>query len=297
MAELWAAKVSDQYSPPTNVRVYCCDPALYAALRDGIVSRLPRARVEKARADECPDGYHDGRPADGEARLLLDAKETQIVLPDDPRGRRGRTPEPGGTLTLTARGAADVAVTTSFVEKPWLADFALFTHQRPGRWVVGRSDPLRPAMSPAEAADAARRAAAKELFPVVRARVQRAGRSSPPDDWIRRQLDAKLAGGRLVVDRFPQRFQRPGYDTWREAVLVDASDRELDRLVGDIHAERFQERQSWVKTVASVGGLLLVIYTLYRLANAFTRGYFVWSLRTAAAVAATAVVVIISMIA
>src|SRR5688500_10573832 len=66
VAELWAARVSDQSSPPTSVRVYCCDPAIYAAVRDGIVSRLPRARVEKARGDECPDGYHDGEPADGE---------------------------------------------------------------------------------------------------------------------------------------------------------------------------------------------------------------------------------------
>jgi hypothetical protein len=39
-----------------------------------------------------------------------------------------------------------------------------------------------------------------------------------------------------------------------------------------------------------------VVYALYRFANSFTRGYFVWSLRTAAAVAATAVVVLVLMV-
>ena len=40
----------------------------------------------------------------------------------------------------------------------------------------------------------------------------------------------------------------------------------------------------------------LVVYALYRLANGFTRGYFVWSLRTAAAVAATAGIVLLLMV-
>ena len=46
------------------------------------------------------------------------------------------------------------------------------------------------------------------------------------------------------------------------------------------------ERQTRVGGIAGAGAVLLVVYALYRLANAFTRGYFTWSLRTAAALAA-----------
>ena len=39
--------------------------------------------------------------------------------------------------------------------------------------------------------------------------------------------------------------------------------------------------------------MLLVTYALYRFANAFTRGYFTWSLRTAAAVVAAGAVTLL----
>ena len=101
----------------------------------------------------------------------------------------------------------------------------------------------------------------------------------------------------LVVEQFPQKFERPyGGTTWRGAALIDASEPAVAKLAEDVTQWRRVETKSWLMTVASAGGVLLVTYALYRLANAFTRGYFVWSLRTAAAVVATTAVVLLLMV-
>jgi len=157
---------------------------------------------------------------------------------------------------------------------------------------------MRPAMSEAEAAEAARRAAAGQLFGLVRSRVARHGRRSADDGWLYQRVESELASGRLVIEQFPQKFERPSFGgtTWREAVLIDASDPAVDSIASDLSRARAAETQSWLMSVASAGGVLLVTYALYRLANAFTRGYFVWSLRTAAAVVATAAVVVVLMV-
>jgi len=99
----------------------------------------------------------------------------------------------------------------------------------------------------------------------------------------------------------------------RRTQFVDTLDHELGLLgligtaevtfsqnVNDISTQLFRqsraERKSVFVSAASGAGVLLVTYSLYRLANAFTRGYFVWSLRTAAAVVASAAVLLLHMV-
>ena len=79
-------------------------------------------------------------------------------------------------------------------------------------------------------------------------------------------------------------------------MLLDLSPQNLNLLTGQLFQEYRAQRQSWIMSTASALGVLLVVYMLYRLANAFTRGYFVWSLRTAAAVVATAGVVLLLIV-
>jgi hypothetical protein len=286
LGELWVTRAAERWQrEPATIRLYCCDPALYAAAASGIRSRLPQARVEKARPGECPAGFHEGQPGDGQAWIAVDTSPAAISV--TPKKATVST----GTLSLESKGAADAAVSAKFVEKAWLANFAAFSHGQPGRWIVGRSDPLRPAMTEGEAARAAREAAATQLFDLVRPRL-----AGSDEGWLRRRLEAKLAGGGYVVDQFPQKFDRRFGSTWRGAVLVDASPENLNRISHELFIEHRAQRKSVFVSAASAGGVLLVTYSLYRLANAFTRGYFVWSLRTAAAVVASVAVVLIRLI-
>lgn len=327
LGELWAKRaVENGAEAPASIRIYCCDPALYASVVEGMRTRLAETRIEKAPPQQCPDGYSDGRPAPGEAWVRLDAAGDAAPPRADRTARAGRVApvarplryadhrdnhrahdgNSGGergaaavTLTLNSRGATDATASTRYSDVPWVANPGQWSGGGTRRYVVGRSDPLRPAMSEAEAAAAARRAAARELFPLVRARVPRNGPRGANDHWLAQRIEQELGRGRLVVDQFPQKFERPSFGgaTWREAVLVDASHRAMDDLARSIINGRAAEKQSWLMTAASAAAVLLVTYTLYRLANGFTRGYFVWSLRTAAALVATAAVVLVRMIA
>ena len=295
LGEVWARLAAGAGDDaPQRVRVYCCDPADYAAIADGMRKRLPDARIEKAPPDNCPEGFHDGSPEEGETWVLVDSR-TDAHIVGAGSGARGQV---GTAITLTARGAADATASADYVQVPWLENFNAFARNSPGRrFVVARSDPMRPAMTQAEAAEAARRAAAGQVFGLVRQRVPRHGRLGADDGWLYRRVEQALAGGRMVVEEFPQKFERHyGGTTWRSAVLVDASEPSVSRLAGELAATRGVETRSLFMRVASGGGVLLVTYLLYRLANAFTRGYFVWSLRTTAAVVATTAVVLLLMV-
>jgi hypothetical protein len=204
-----------------------------------------------------------------------------------------------GILEITTVAVGDEVVlpaashSARFVEKPWLSALAAFVADRPdGRWVVGKTDRLRPAATAAEAAREARAAAAEQVLPLVRARV--------PEDVgrhhrLRAAVEAALVDGdRLVVDRFPQQFDRPYGSLYREAVLVDASDAKLAPLVDALVRSSRERRDVRVHATLSATAILVVLYALYRVANAVTRGYFVWSLRAAAAVLAAGAVSILA---
>ena len=285
LGELWVRRAAEKWDEPDRVKVYCCDPRVYAAVAEGIRSRLGDATVEKARAEECPDGFHDGKPGDDEAWVLVDVTATEKRV--GPTG-----PFAGGDVVISSRGASDATVSARYVEKPWLASPPVLNVSG-RRYVVGRSDPYKPAMSEAEAARAARRAAVDEVVAMVRPRVGQAGAD---ERWLRRSVEEKLAAGQFEVDRFPQRYDRRVGSIWREAVLLDVSPQNLSMLAGQLSREYRAERQNWLTSTASALGVLLVVYALYRLANAFTRGYFVWSLRTAAVVIATGGLVLLLMV-
>jgi hypothetical protein len=181
-----------------------------------------------------------------------------------------------------------------FIDKPWLADFAGFVSSHPdGRWVVGKSDPLKPALSPAEAARRAREAAADEVARLVRAKVDRGFHRSDPyaHEVVMRRM---VEGNEFIADRFPQSFDR-GYGTiYREAVLIDASDEALQPLVDEIAGLQHHDRNSRARTF--FGGLAVIgmVFVLYRLANFFTRGFFTWKLRGVAAIIIVGALVVLA---
>ncbi len=289
-----AASASPEEGAAVTVRIRCDSPDLFRAFSEGLVLANPNARpVHAATADR------EEKPRPGEVRVSLASAPSRNFVAGG--GERAGFPRDAGVLTLTADagdGGGDDApsspLSARFVEKPWLSDFAGFVAGRPGgRWVVGRTHPLRPAATAADAARDARASAAEEIFRLVQDRVPaQVGRDGRR---LRGAVEAVLVGGdRLVVDRFPQTFER-GYGTlYREAVLIDASDAKLAPLVDGIVRSARAQREARHGTIFSAAAVLLVTYALYCFANAFTRGYFTWSLRTAAAVVAAGAVTILA---
>ena len=281
---------------PTSVRVECPCPDLFGEFARGVARVHPNLRIEHVAPASPAD-----RPRTGGALLSLSYSHSQPQAAAR-ASRASSSPPASGTVTLTAIGAGDAPGVTAldstrYVDKPWLSDFAGFVARNPdGRWIVGRTHALRPAASAADAARDARASAAEEVMRLVRARVH--PDASRENGRLRAAVESALVSGdRLVVDRFPQTFERPYGNLYREAVLVDASDAKLAPLAAQLEWSVRQHRESRLKTVLSAAGVLLVTYALYRFANAFTRGYFTWSLRTAAAVFAAGAVVLIAAIA
>ena len=267
----WARTESRRWErPPRRVRVMCDDPALFVPVHEGL-----RARVGDVGVEPCDGALCAGTPPASEAWLYVS--------------------HAGTAVTVRAKGWSDAVAAAAFVDKPWVANYAGFITRTPGRWIVARSDPGRPAGSAGEAASLARRAALGDVVSRVTARMPDPGRFDR--NRIDRLVESRLVSDRLVHDRFPQKFERPYGSLYQEAVLIDASDAKMDSLARDVRRALEAERRARVGGVAGAGAVLLVVYALYRFANAFTRGYFTWSLRTAAAAVAAGAVTLIAAVA
>jgi hypothetical protein len=76
---------------------------------------------------------------------------------------------------------------------------------------------------------------------------------------VRRVVEQRLRGDRMVYDRFAQRYDR-GYGTlYREAVLVDASDAALDESPADVRPTLDASTTPAVSGMVGAGALLLVV--------------------------------------
>jgi hypothetical protein len=189
-------------------------------------------------------------------------------------------PAAHGTVSLTViAGDARRSLSARFQEKPWADDFAAFTNANPaGAWVVGRT--ARPWGSQAEASADALSSAAEALAPVVQGQLKGATRKRASDGGRLRQIIVEdLQTGRLIADRFTQRFARPYGDVWNEAVLVDAAPDKLKSISERYaHEARGREVQKG-RAFAAAGGLLVGLSVIYLFLNALTKGYFTWRLR------------------
>ena len=254
--------------PPQRLRVMCDDASLFAPVRQAIGTRRPDLPVEPCDGTLC-------------ASKASPAGEAWVYVGSGP-----------GSVSVRSTGWSDAVASAQFVDKPWVTHYTDFVTRNPGRWLVTHSDPARPAGSAAEAADSARRAAADSVVALVKARMPDPDRYDA--DRLKWIVEARLHGDRLVHDRFPQKFERPYGTLYREAVLLNVADAAIDPLASDVRRALEADRQSRLGGLAGAGAVLLVTYALYRFANAFTRGYFTWSLRTAAAVVAAGAVTLIA---
>jgi len=197
----------------------------------------------------------------------------------------------GGVQLVLSGPAGQVTRTARFVDKPWAANFARYVSESSDSHILAQSRWL--GSSFAEAERAARDDAAGQLTGPVRQSIDRdiaAGRfrpaDRPSDGELRRLIGAQLRRGHLVSDRFTQRFRRPYGDVWRQSLLVDSSPKRVDQLAAGIAAQAAGERtaamSSWARKGLSIGALALLVFVVYLVLNAATKGYYVWVLRAAA---------------
>jgi len=230
----------------------------------------------------------------GEIRVATSAESSS--RPASPEGVTcGVRADPGdeGVVQIHLSGLrGTVTESAQFLAKPWAANFARYASDAPERRILAKSPPSCPSF--AEAERAALADAAGQLLPLVSQAVRRGvsegrfeprARALPPETPGRIEAEL-LRGGRLVVDRFPQRFDRPYGQVWRQSLLVNASPETVDSLADSVVRQAVGERSARLKTwgtlAGSVVGLIALILVAYVVLNAATKGYYVWVLRLAA---------------
>ena len=176
-----------------------------------------------------------------------------------------------------------------FVSKPWAANFA--------QYVAGAGKPVVRAESGAVASfeEAQERAfddAVGKLVPYVSSVLNRTDTSG----GVRQKavdhgaILAELRKGKMVIDRFSQQFDRPYGKLWREQILIDASpkaiepiaaaiDKKMTEAINTAAAARRADLQTWWTLTVSLGGLAVLIFAVYLVLNAATKGYYTWVLR------------------
>ncbi len=194
-----------------------------------------------------------------------------------------------GTVQIVLE-SADRQITRAarFVSKPWAANFAQYVAG--GHGPVVRAE-CAPAASFEDAQKEALSDAARKLAPYVKSAIGPTIDGVEVDSQtIREAILAELRNGKLVLDRFSQQFDRPYGKLWREQILVDASPKQMRQLatVAEFNqaviddgklAARNAERQTWWTLAVSLGGLAVLIFAVYLVLNAATKGYYTWVLR------------------
>lgn len=185
-------------------------------------------------------------------------------------------------------GQPEFSCTLNYSDKGWVDQFDVFAMAAPHRqWVVAYSPD--PDSSAQGAHTQAIDAAVASLETIVLPRLAQAPSLQP--ELVRQRLRRAIADGDVITERFSQSADQPYGKIWREAILIDVSKGQLDGLMAAVQADAARRvhvaaahRAQWQRDSAAIAGLLLLICLVYVGANAVTKGYYTWRLRTVAVV-------------
>lgn len=276
--------------------------------RDELVASLVQSLTEQARGlqvnlVDSPDELKDDAVTVRISMTITDKRTAPWSLRRTRSGSRQSTsygPERheqpqyeqlSGKLRAEVRWPEDEKkLTTSFVDKPWVKNYAEFVSIRGGRhWLLARSGDLT--TNQVEAKSQAIRAAARWMAPSIRAQaIQLSGGPRrvfqvQSQNAIAEELRLAMENhGKYIVDEFAQELKTSEGYVWRDAILLDFSPDDFDnRAILAVNAgRRVQVRNA--SAMASIVGLIILIATVYVFLNAATKGYYTWSLRGAALV-------------
>ena len=170
--------------------------------------------------------------------------------------------------------------------RAWLDDFATFSSNHPGTWIVGRCH--EPCLSEAEAQQSARADAADAVCALLSPRLAAVGGAGSLG-----RLTAGIQAGQLQVDCLTERFDRPYGTVWSASVLLDASPQRLGPLLAS--SERVWRELQNRAILMHIAALAFVaaVGLMYIFLNAVTKGYFTTRLRLVAVTFAAAVIIIL----
>lgn len=178
-----------------------------------------------------------------------------------------------------AAGMRKLAGENSHNVQTWVVDEAAYRLACPNEsWIIGRSD--RPAVSEAEAMDAAHADLARKLFPFVRSKTM----AWPGDSqWLQSQLEAQAGAGRLDSETCVECFERPYGRIYAASILADASMDRIWPIVDQVRIGLAARHRRVAIHLIIAGILLLATWAGYAVWNSATRGYATTRLRWIAA--------------
>ena len=191
-----------------------------------------------------------------------------------------------GKVKATATGGnREIAISANFVEKPWVENFADFVNRNPkNKWILARSQ--QSCTSQAEAEQQAMSDACRKIAQLLnQVRQRRSGFTINPAD---------IRSGDFIADKFAQSFDGAAGRIWRQAILINASQDKLAKLVSQKMITWQSWRVRWIRELISIVGITILICVVYLFLNAATRGYYTWSLRIAAVVLVLAGILLVS---
>jgi len=170
-------------------------------------------------------------------------------------------------------------ISASFVDKPWIENFADFVNRNPkDKWILAISQ--QSCTSQAEAEQQAINNACDKLACLLKQmhkqRFAVRGRFTV--------TNADIRNNSFIADRFAQSFAGTAGRIWRQAILINASQDKLADLAKQKILARQSWRTRWIREILSIVGITILICVVYLFLNAATRGYYTWSLRIAAVV-------------
>lgn len=172
----------------------------------------------------------------------------------------------------------------SFDYRQWLWDRPAFLSDTPGKqWVTAVSNET--AMDAFQARQEAMNQAASKVFNMLQGSGQFLGRN-----FILKQEDLERYG--FVADEYSQELKGMAGPIWRHAVLLDVSPQRMQSLVSAKTKVVCAQRNTWMRLMVSLGGMILLVCVVYFIANAATKGYY----STVLAVSAVTAAVILGLI-
>lgn len=293
---------SDGEDPATRDGVLLVTRPVLEAVADGIRQKLVNPDVVTV---ERPTAGRSSAVTAEDGVIVVRVHVNDVRFDNHNRWRKHTESGSGFLVAEVDTPDFDFSRNMRFDQKPWVADPSRFASQYPGgHWLIAYSD-----MSNTQqvfAHNDAIRAAAESLLPKAEAYVSRLSpgqqhlyeqKKAADPDWLRKRIADELVSRNHQTDSFVQRYDRPNYTVWREALLIDAGPGVVENItaamVNSLSARQADQRNTWFSFIALAG----LIFGTYLFLNMATKGYYAWMLRLAAVAGVGGAVLLIRFLA
>jgi hypothetical protein len=167
-----------------------------------------------------------------------------------------------GTLSAVIQTPEDkMSEQVRYDYRPWLEDMTSFKSHYGSEWFVVFSDT-------ATDLETAQKQVYDKACSILIHSITASG--YPPTDVLRENLKQFD----IETDTYSQELHGMTGPVWRYAILLDGDSPKLSRLIQSKTQVVSQQRENWIKTGLSLLGMMVIIWIVYSVANAATKGYY-----------------------